>query len=79
MTFTLIWALSLSTQTDITASKTLWVRHWKVCGEIFSENSHLDDSGMSLPACLFKTKLKLHRLPVTSKMVKKVFADLNFS
>ena len=36
----------------------------------FSENSNLDDSGISLPVFPSRTNLKLHNISITSKMVK---------
>ena len=43
----------------------------------FSKNSYLDDSGSSLPVFPFRTNLKLHNIPVTPKMVKKVITNLD--
>ena len=52
-------------------------------GEFFAENfcknSNLDDSGISLPVFPSSTNLKLHNISVTSKMVRKVIMNLNFS
>ena len=41
----------------------------KLCAENFSNNSNLDDSGISLPISPSRTNLKLHNIPVTPKMV----------
>ena len=45
----------------------------------FSKNSNLDDSGISLLGFPFRTNLKLHILPVTPKLVKKITTNLGFS
>ena len=42
----------------------------KSFAEIFSKNSDLDDSGVSLPVFSSRTNPKLHNSSVTSKMVK---------
>ena len=47
--------------------------------ENFSQNSNLDDSGISLPVFPSKTNLKLHNISVTPKMVKKVIMNLDLS
>ena len=47
-----------------------------VLGEIFSENTSLDDSGSSLAASLLRTNLKLHNITVISVMVKEVITAL---
>ena len=44
-----------------------------------SNNSNLDDSGISLPVFPSKTNLKLHDISITSKMVKKVITNLDSS
>ena len=44
-----------------------------------SENSNLDDSGISLPVFPSITNLKLHNTSITSKMVKKVIMNLDLS
>ena len=44
-----------------------------------SENSNLDDSGISLPVFPSRTNLKLHNISVTPKMVKKVIMNLDLS
>ena len=43
---------------------------------VFSGNSNLDDSGISLPAFPLRTNMKVH-IPVTQKMVKKILSDLH--
>ena len=45
----------------------------------FSENSNLDDSGISLPVFPSITNLKLHNISIISKMVKKVITKLDLS
>ena len=47
--------------------------------ENFSKNSNLYDSGISLPVFPSKASLKLYNISVTSKMVKKVIANLDSS
>ena len=49
----------------------------KLFAKNFSENSNLDDSGISLPAFRSRTYLKLHNISVTPKMVKKVITNLD--
>ena len=51
----------------------------KLFAEIFSMNSNLDDSGISLPVFPSRTNLKLHNISVTSKMVKKIIMNLDLS
>ena len=51
----------------------------KLFAENFSKNSHLDDSGVSLPVFPSRTNLKLHSISVTPKMVKKVIMNLDLS
>ena len=51
----------------------------KLFAENFSQNSSLDDSGISLPVFLSRTNLKLHDISVTPKMVKKVIMNLDLS
>ena len=51
----------------------------KLFAENFSKNSNLDDSGISLPAFLSRTNLKLHNISVTPKTVKKVITNLDLS
>ena len=45
----------------------------------FSNNTNLDDSGISLPVSPSRTNLKLHNISVTPKMVKKVIMKLDSS
>ena len=45
----------------------------------FSENSNLEDSGISLLVFPFRTNLKLHYISITPKMVKKVITNLDSS
>ena len=49
----------------------------KLFAKKFSKNSNLDDSGISLPAFLSRTNLKLHNIHVTPKLVKKVINNLD--
>ena len=51
----------------------------KLFAKNFSKNSNLDDSGISLPSCPFRTKLKLHNTNVMLTMVKKLIINLDFS
>ena len=51
----------------------------KLLTENFFMNSNLDDSGISLPDFPSRTNLKLHNISVTSKMVRKVVMNLDFS
>ena len=51
----------------------------KLLAKIFSKNSNLDDSGISLPVFPPRTNLKLRKISVTSKMVKKVITNLDLS
>ena len=51
----------------------------KLFAEKFSMNSNLDVSGISLPVFTSRTNLKLHNIPVTPKMVKKVVMNLDLS
>ena len=51
----------------------------KLFPENFSQNSNLDDSGISLPVFPSRTNLKLHNISVTPKMVKKVIMNLDLS
>ena len=43
----------------------------------FSKNSNLDDLGISLPAFLSRTNLKLHNMSIIPKMVEKVIRNLD--
>ena len=45
--------------------------------EIFSKNSNLDDSGIFLSAFFSRTKLKLHNILLTLKLVRKVITNLD--
>ena len=45
----------------------------------FSKNSNLDDSGISLPVFPSRTNLKLHKIYVTTNIVKKVITNLDLS
>ena len=49
----------------------------KLFAENFLKNSNLHDSGISLPVFPFRTNLKMHKISVTSKMVKKVIMNLD--
>ena len=51
----------------------------KLFAEHVSKNPNLDDSGISLPVFHSRTNLKLQDISVTSKMVKKVLANLHLS
>ena len=51
----------------------------KLFAENFSENSNLDDFGISLPVSPSRTNLRLHNISVTPKMVKKVLINLDLS
>ena len=51
----------------------------KLFVENFSDNSNLDDSGISLPVFPSRTSLRLHDIFVTPKMVKGVIMNLNLS
>ena len=51
----------------------------KLFPENFSENSNLDDSGISLPIFPSRTDLKLHNISATPKMVKKVMTNFDLS
>ena len=51
----------------------------KLFAKNFSENSNIDDSGISLPIFCSITNLTLHNISVTSKMAKKVTANLDSS
>ena len=51
----------------------------KLFAKNFSKNSTLEDSGISLPAFLSRTNLKLHNISVTPKMAKKVIMNLDLS
>ena len=51
----------------------------KLFDKIFSKNSDLDDSDVSLPDFVSRTNLKLHNFSVTPKMVKKIITNLDSS
>ena len=51
----------------------------KLFAKNFSNNSNLDDSGISLPVFPSGTNLKLHNISITLKMVKKVIMNLDSS
>ena len=51
----------------------------KLFAKNFSQNSHLDDSGISLPVFPSRTNLKLHNISITPKVVKKVITNLDSS
>ena len=46
--------------------------------ESFSNDSNIDNSGIFLPVFPSRTNLKLHNIPVTPKMVKKVIMNPDF-
>ena len=47
--------------------------------KIFSRNSNLDDSDISLPVFPSRTHLKLHNIFVTPKLVEKIQTNLDLS
>ena len=51
----------------------------KLFAENFSNNSDLDDSGISSPVFPCRTNLKLREISVPPKMVKKVIMNLDLS
>ena len=51
----------------------------KLFAENFSMNSNLDESVISLPVFPSRTKLKLHNISVTPKIVRKVVTNLDLS
>ena len=51
----------------------------KLFAEKFSNNSNLDDSGISLRVFPSRTNLKLHYISVTLKMVQRVTINLDLS
>ena len=51
----------------------------KMFTENFSKNSNLDEPGISLPVFPSRTKLKLHNISVTPKILKKVVMNLDLS
>ena len=50
----------------------------KLFAKVFSKNSYLDDSGISLPVFPTRTNQTLDNISVTPKMVKKVITNLDF-
>ena len=59
-----------------------WLLHLlllQLFAENFSKDSNLDDIDTSLPTFLSRTKLKLHNISVTPKLVKKVITDCDSS
>ena len=67
----------------------LYSTDWRCCqcvsdkvkrfAENFSNNSNLNDTGISLPIFLSRTNLTLHNISVTPKIVKKVITNLDLS
>ena len=51
----------------------------KLFAENFSNNSNLDDSGISLPVFPSRNHLKLHNISITLKMVKMFIMNLHLS
>ena len=51
----------------------------KLFANNFSNNSNLDDSGISLPVFLSRTNLKLYNIAITPKMVKKIIVNVDSS
>ena len=51
----------------------------KLFAENFSKNSNIDASGISLPVFPSRTNLKLHNIPVTPEIVKKVIMNIDLS
>ena len=51
----------------------------KLFGEIFPNNLNFHNSDISLPAFLFKTKLKLHNIPMAPRVIQKVITNLDTS
>ena len=51
----------------------------KLFAKNFSQNSNLDDSGISLPVFPSRTNLKVHDISINPKMVKKVIMNLDSS
>ena len=62
-----------------TWSACTWTDKAKLFAKNFSKNYNLDDSGISLPVFISRTTLKLRNTTITSKMVKKVMANLDSS
>ena len=51
----------------------------KLLGKNFSNNSNLDDFGISLPVFPSRTNLKLHNISIPPKMVKKIITNFDSS
>ena len=51
----------------------------KLFAKNFFKNSNLNDSGIPLPVFLSRTNLKLHNIYLTTKIVKKVITNIDFS
>ena len=51
----------------------------KLFDEHFCMNCNLDDSGISLLFFSSRTTLKLHNIPVTTKVVRKIVMNLDLS
>ena len=51
----------------------------KLFAKNFSQNSNINDFGISLPVFLSRTNLKLHNIHVTPEMVKRVITSLDSS
>ena len=51
----------------------------KLFAKNFSRNSNRDGSGISLPVFSTRTKLNLHNIPITPKLVRKVINNLDLS
>ena len=49
----------------------------KLFAKNFSRNYNLDDSRISLPVFSSRTNLKLHNIPVSSQLIKKVTTNLD--
>ena len=49
----------------------------KLLAKIFSKNSNLDNSGISLPIFPPRSNMKLHNISVTPKSIKKVVTNLD--
>ena len=51
----------------------------KLCTSNFSQNSNLDDSGISLSLLPSRSNLKLHNISITPKMFNNVITNLDSS
>ena len=49
----------------------------KLLADNFSKNYNLDDLGISLPVFPYRNNPKLHNIPVTFKLVKKIIINLD--